>query len=138
MIPAAPPPRADLRQALPGGAAGRVKAFDDAADRALEVLRHQPQVDRVMYAATELGDMALIWHMVLAARGLRSDRHTADAVRIATLLGVESVLVNGVVKSFFRRKRPEWEQHRNYRIRKPRSSSFPTRCGSAPKRCRRS
>lgn len=124
--PSAPPPRADLQEALPPSLADRVRNFDKAADRALDVLRGHAGVDRLMYAATELGDMALVWHMVSAARGLRSDRHAADAVRVATLLGVESVLVNGVIKSFFRRQRPEWEQHRTYRIRRPRSSSFPS------------
>jgi undecaprenyl-diphosphatase len=125
-IPAAPPPVADLKEALPAGFADHVKAFDQAADRALEVLRGHRGIDRVMYAATELGDMSLLWHMVSVARGLRSDRDAADAVRIAALLGVESVLVNGVIKSFFKRKRPAWEQQRSYRIRKPRSSSFPS------------
>lgn len=129
MLQDSPPgqlPRADLQRALPPSLADRIQSFDKAVDGALDVLRQQKVLDRVMYAATELGDMALIWHMVVTARGLRSDRHAADAVRIAALLGVESVLVNGVIKSFFRRKRPEWEQHRNYRIRKPRSSSFPS------------
>jgi membrane-associated phospholipid phosphatase len=125
-IPAAPPPVADLKEALPPGFGDRVKAFDLAADRALDVLRGHTGIDRVMYAATELGDMSLLWHMVSVGRGLRSDRDAADAVRIAALLGVESVLVNGVIKSFFKRKRPEWEQQRSYRIRKPRSSSFPS------------
>ena len=124
--PSAPLPRADLQEALPPSLAERVNAFDLAADKALDVLRNHAGIDRVLYAATELGDMALLWHMVSVARGLRSDRDAADAVRIATLLGVESVLVNGVIKSFFKRKRPAWEQHRNYRIRRPRSSSFPS------------
>jgi membrane-associated phospholipid phosphatase len=125
-IPSAPPPRADIREALPATFSQRVKAFDDGADRALDVLRGHRGVDRLMYAATELGDMSLLWHMVSVARGLRSDRDAADAVRIASLLGVESVLVNGVIKSFFKRTRPAWEQERSYRIRKPRSSSFPS------------
>ena len=79
-----------------------------------------------MYTITELGDFALVWHMITTARGLRSDCDAADVVRITTLLGIESVLVNGVIKSFFRRTRPEWEQKRSYKIRKPRSSSFPS------------
>ena len=85
-----------------------------------------PPSTAVMYAATELGDFSLIWQLIATTRGLRGDRHAADAVRIVALLGAESALVNGVIKSFFRRRRPEWEQHRNYKIRKPRSSSFPS------------
>ena len=41
------------------------------------------------------------------------------------------MLVNGVIKSFFRRHRPAWEQPRAYRIRRPRSSSFPSGHASA-------
>jgi len=36
------------------------------------------------------------------------------------------VVVNGVVKSLFRRARPEWDQDRPLHLRKPRSSSFPS------------
>ena len=80
----------------------------------------------MLYAATELGDFSLIWHLIGVAKGLRSDRDAADAMRIAAILGTESLLVNGVIKSFFRRTRPAWEQERSYTIRKPRSSSFPS------------
>lgn len=108
----------------------RLAAFDDAGDGFLARL-HSPGLDRVMYAATELGDFSLLWHIAGVARGLRSDRDAADTVRIALLLGAESVLVNGVIKQFFKRTRPEWEQERAYKIRKPRSSSFPSGHASA-------
>jgi len=120
------PPRTDLEEVLPGGWEAAIENFDKAADRALDAFRANKLTDRVLYAATEVGDFALIWHMLSTARGLRSDRDAADTVRIAVILGVESVLVNGIIKSFFRRKRPEWDQHRSYTIRRPRSSSFPS------------
>jgi membrane-associated phospholipid phosphatase len=121
------PPRTDLEEVLPGGPLqDAIRQFDAWADGALEVLRGHATVDRVMYAATELGDFSLIWQLIATTRGLRGDRQAADAVRIVALLGAESALVNGVIKSFFRRRRPEWEQHRNFKIRKPRSSSFPS------------
>ena len=107
-----------------------IRSFDKAVDKRLDRVRN-PTLDRVMYAVTELGDFSLVWHMVAVARGLRSDRDAADAVRIVGILGAESVLVNGVIKSFFRRTRPAWEQERAFRIRKPRSSSFPSGHGSA-------
>ena len=47
-------------------------------------------------------------------------------MRVSMILGMESILVNGIIKSFFRRTRPAWEQPRVFRIRKPRSSSFPS------------
>jgi undecaprenyl-diphosphatase len=120
------PPQGDLWRLLPPAWEARVEEFDRRADKELDRLRADPIADRVLYAATELGDFALIWHLLGVAKGLRSDRDAADAVRIAVVLGIESLLVNGVVKSFFRRTRPAWEQERTYRIRKPRSSSFPS------------
>jgi len=128
-LPHPPPPlpqQGDLWRLLPPGWEAKVEELDRRVDKELDRLRTNPTVDRLMYAATELGDFSLIWHLVTVARGLRSDRDAADTVRITALLGFESVLVNGVIKSFFRRTRPEWEQERSYRIRKPRSSSFPS------------
>ena len=123
--PPAPPGEVARSLGLPARITARVTAFDRRVDKAVDGVR-SPGLDRFFYAATELGDFALIWHMIGVARGLRSDRHAADAVRLSSILGVESVLVNGVIKSFFRRRRPAWEQPRAYRIRKPRSSSFPS------------
>lgn len=110
---------------LPPGVTAKVAAFDQRVDKAIDRIRN-PTLDKVMYAATELGDFALVWHIVGVARGLRSDRDAADAARLSAVLGVESVLVNGIIKSFFRRTRPAWDQHRARKIRRPRSSSFPS------------
>jgi undecaprenyl-diphosphatase len=123
--PAPPPGEVARALHLPGRFTARVAGFDRRVDAAVDRVR-SPALDRLFYAATELGDFALIWHLVGTARGLRSDRHAADTVRLSAILGVESVLVNGVIKSFFRRTRPAWEQERAYKIRRPRSSSFPS------------
>jgi undecaprenyl-diphosphatase len=104
----------------------RIAAFDRAVDASFDRLRGRPWADRVFYAASELGDFGLLWHMIAMARGLRGGRYEKDAVRVPILLGAESVLVNGVIKSFFRRHRPVWDQPRAFRIRRPRSSSFPS------------
>jgi membrane-associated phospholipid phosphatase len=123
--PPAPPGEVARTLGLPARITARVTAFDRRVDQAVDGVR-SPGLDRFFYVATELGDFALIWHIIGVARGLRSDRDAADAVRLSSILGIESVLVNGVIKSFFRRRRPAWEQPRAYRIRKPRSSSFPS------------
>ena len=47
-------------------------------------------------------------------------------MRVAAVLGAESALVNGPVKTLFRRHRPAWEQERPRRLRRPRTSSFPS------------
>jgi membrane-associated phospholipid phosphatase len=123
--PAPPPGEVARTLRLPPRVAAAVTAFDRRVDAAVEGVR-SPTLDRVMYAATELGDFSLIWHIIGTARGLRSDRRAAEAVRLSAVLAVESALVNGLIKSFFRRTRPTWEQPRAYRIRRPRSSSFPS------------
>jgi undecaprenyl-diphosphatase len=110
---------------------GRVRAFDDRADALFNEVRGNPVIDRVMYGASELGDFSLIWHMVGLARGLTSDTRAEEAVRLSVILAGESLLVNGVIKSFFRRRRPVWDQPRAFRIRKPLSSSFPSGHASA-------
>jgi membrane-associated phospholipid phosphatase len=79
-----------------------------------------------MYAASELGDFSLVWHLVSTARALGPDRRLVHALRVAAMLGMESALVNGPVKSLFRRHRPAWEQARPLRLRRPRTSSFPS------------
>lgn len=103
-----------------------MRRFDAAVDDAFDRVRGHKVADRVFYAASELGDFALVWHLIGAARGVTSERRANEALRLSALLGAESVLVNGVVKSFFRRTRPPWEQQRAFRIRRPRSSSFPS------------
>lgn len=100
--------------------------FDAAVDTWVDRWRGKPTLDRVMYAASELGDFSLIWHLIGTARALAPDRRAEDAVRVATIIGLESVFVNGVVKSFVGRHRPVWEQDRPRNLRQPRTSSFPS------------
>jgi undecaprenyl-diphosphatase len=111
----------------------RVRDFDNRVDGAFDALRGNKTADRLFYAASELGDFSLIWHLVGVARGLTSERRANDAIRLSVVLGAESVLINGIVKSFFRRRRPEWlsETPRPHRLRRPRSSSFPSGHASA-------
>ncbi len=114
------------RSLLPGRLRRRVAAFDEQVDRGFDHLRGRRLPDRIFYVASELGDFGLIWHLIAVARGLRGGRFEREAVRVPTILGAESILVNGLIKSFFRRTRPMWDQPRAYRIRRPRSSSFPS------------
>jgi undecaprenyl-diphosphatase len=107
-------------------AVGAIARFDAAVDRRVGRLRGQPTLDRVMYAASELGDFSLVWHLVSTSRALAPDRQVAHAVRIAAALGAESLLVNRAVKSLFRRVRPPWLPDHRFRLRRPRTSSFPS------------
>lgn len=108
-----------------------IRRFDLAVERGFERLRGKPLVDRALYTASELGDHSLIWHLLAAAQGLRRGGDLAGTVRVVTLLGVESALVNGPVKSMFRRQRPVHDTPRPHRLRTPRTSSFPSGHASA-------
>lgn len=105
---------------------GRVQRFDDAVDRAFDRIRGTEPADRILYSLTELGDFGLIWLLLGFAKGLRSDADADAAFRLAAALGVESVLLNGVIKSQFKRERPVVQQTRPYRIRIPLTTSFPS------------
>ena len=99
------------------GLAGRL---DRAGEAVADQLRGRPLVDRTMYAASELGDFSLCWHLLGAVRGLRSDADAAEAVRLSAVLGVESLLVNQGVKRLVRRTRPDYVGERPHRLRRPR------------------
>lgn len=109
-----------------------IDRFDDAVDQRWgELLRGRPAIDRLFYAASELGDFSLIWHLLGTAQGLRSDRHADDALRLAATLLVESIAVNQGIKRMFRRPRPEAVDPRPHHLRRPLTSSFPSGHASA-------
>lgn len=111
---------------LPEPLARRVRAFDRRVDDRFDAIRGNAAADRLFYGASTLGDFSLLWHLIGVARALRGPKQEREALRLAASLGVESVFVNGLVKSMFRRARPDWEQKRPRNLRKPRSSSFPS------------
>jgi undecaprenyl-diphosphatase len=108
----------------------QVARFDDAVDARLDRIRGNATIDRVMYAASELGDFSLIWHIVGLGQALLPGRDPMSAVRVSAVLGAESLLVNGGIKSLFRRTRPSWEVEdrgdRPHRLRTPKTTSFPS------------
>ncbi len=103
-----------------------VDRFDQAVDRAFGRLRGKVVADRVFYAASELGDFGLIWVILATLKGLRKGDDLPTALKMTAAMGAESLLVNGVIKSCFRRKRPPWEVDRPLRVRRPLTSSFPS------------
>ena len=102
--------------------AASVARFDAAFDAALEQLRGHPVSDRIFQAASALGDWSVIWELVGAAWGLTSDR----ALRLAVLLGVESLIVNQGIKRLFKRKRPTLAGDPRLPVRRTSTSSFPS------------
>ncbi len=102
-------------------------AIDRSFDASWERLRGIKVLDTMFYTASEVGDFGMIWLAIGAVHAaVGAPERTHDAIRLAAALGLESVLVNGGIKSLFRRERPGWEQDRPLHLRKPRTSSFPS------------
>jgi membrane-associated phospholipid phosphatase len=111
---------------LSPGARKAIRRFDDRVDAGFGRARGNPVADRIFYAASDLGDFSLIWLLLGAARGLRSEHDWHAAVRVGGAVGLESLLVNVGIKSLVRRTRPPWETERPRRLRRPKTSSFPS------------
>jgi undecaprenyl-diphosphatase len=114
-------PPADV---LPGALGDAVKRFDDAVDDVFDRVRGNKVADRVMYGASAVGDFSLLWQLCSVTRALLG--HEREAVRLSVALGAESALINLGVKSLFRRSRPARAEHATHKLRKPKSSSFPS------------
>ncbi len=110
----------------------RVDRFDDVVDRAWgKAFRGRPNVDRAFYLASDLGDFSVIWLMVGAAMGLRSDADADAAGRLGLALAGESLFVNQGLKRVIARPRPKPVEPRPLHLRKPLTSSFPSGHASA-------
>lgn len=103
-----------------------VRRFDSAVDTTFDRLRGNPVADRAFYAITELGDFGLIWMLIGGVRALRNDDEIEEFVRLAVTIGVESVLVNGLIKNLVKRERPVVETERPHNLRIPLTTSFPS------------
>ena len=105
-----------------------IHALDDAVDKWLEGHRSD-RLDRLFYGLSSAADHGLLWHALGALRALRR-REPGYALRFSTLLGIESGITNGLVKSLFRRGRPpEHFSHNDplpFGMRRPITSSFPS------------
>lgn len=103
-----------------------VRAFDDAVDRVFTPLRGRPLPDRIFYVASEAADYSMAWHAVSAIMALVSPSRRRDALRLAVALGVESIIVNGLLKNMTKRERPPMLDDRAYEVRRPATKSFPS------------
>jgi membrane-associated phospholipid phosphatase len=104
-----------------------VRRFDESVDAAFDRLRGNPVADRAFYAITELGDFGLLWMLIGGVRALRGgDDEIEEFVRLAVTMGVESLVVNGIIKNLVKRERPVIEVERPHRLRIPLTTSFPS------------
>ncbi|MEZ5181915.1 MAG: phosphatase PAP2 family protein [Acidimicrobiales bacterium] len=104
-----------------------VDRFDDAVDAAWgRIFRGHPVADRVFYLASEVGDFSVLWLLIAAAQGLRSDEDADASLRFSLLLLGESILVNQGLKRLVHRPRPQPTEERPLPLRRPLTSSFPS------------
>jgi membrane-associated phospholipid phosphatase len=103
-----------------------IQRFDDMVDGWFDRIRGTEPADRILYALTELGDFGLIWVLLGWANGLRGEEHARAALRLTAALALESVVVNGAVKSQFERERPVVQVERPHKLRVPLTTSFPS------------
>lgn len=104
-----------------------IHRFDDCVDCLFDKLRGHPLADRVFYTASALGEFSLIWVMLALLRALRgrpNDELAAKRSIVASIL--ESILVNGALKSLFGRRRPADKIDHPHKFREPLTSSFPS------------
>lgn len=109
-----------------------VVALDDAAHRAAVRVRGNQVVDRFFYGLSEAANHSFLWHSInlVDAVAFGPDRRRA-ALRRSAIIVAEQALVNGPVKFAVKRTRPEARPDHPYRLRVPRTSSFPSGHASA-------
>jgi undecaprenyl-diphosphatase len=103
-----------------------VDRFDHKVNEFFDRFRGKEPTDRIIYALTELGDFGLIWVLLAFLRGLKSEEDARAAWRLTAILAAESVIINGIVKTQFKRERPVIQEPRPHRLRIPLSTSFPS------------
>ena len=104
----------------------RLAAFDACFDRLLEPTRNFKSTVWLFTAATALGDFGILWHLVGIIRAVADTSRIKQALILSALMGVESLLLNQGIKPFFKRERPTVKGDSRFKIRKPRTSSFPS------------
>ena len=105
-------------------------AHDPAADEVEPVTAAAlSPVDQFFYALSSAADHGLLWLALGSGRAARRGE-PAIALKLGALLGAESILTNGIVKSIFGRVRPQEHFTHDaplpYGMRRPITSSFPS------------
>ena len=104
-----------------------IRRFDRAAEELADRARKISGADRLFYTASAFGDFGLMWVIFALLRALRGGRdNERAAIRGIVATGIESFLVNVLLKSVFRRKRPIEQVDHPLPLRQPLTSSFPS------------
>ncbi len=99
--------------------------FDHQLDRTFAKLRGHPVADAMFYNASKAAEMSFCWHALSLVGAAISPTLRPHALRMTVALGVESVLVNVMIKPIFDRKRPDLIEGAPH-LRRPRTASFPS------------
>lgn len=105
----------------------RVRRFDEAVDTWVGAHRN-PVADRVFYGLSSAADHSILWFALGAMQSAKRG-DASRGLRLATAIAGESIITNGIVKSFFRRVRPEVEAtdgRMPFGMRRPVTSAFPS------------
>lgn len=104
-----------------------IHELDAAAERLADRARLTKGADRVFYTASALGDFGLLWVVFSLLRALRGGRRNERAaIRGIVACGIESFLVNALMKSLIQRRRPLEQLVHPLPLRQPLTSSFPS------------
>ena len=104
----------------------KLHAFDLKVDRLLEPTRNFKPTIWLFTTATALGDFGILWHIVGIVRAVADSSRVKQALILSALMGIESLILNQGIKPFFKRKRPTVKGDTRFKIRTPRTSSFPS------------
>ena len=106
----------------------RAADFDDRVDTLFDKLRGRPWADRLFYTASQLGDYGLIWLLLAALAAVGGSRRAERNIwRLAAVLGLDSMFVNGLLKSVIGRSRPVADDgDRPLYLRQPITTAFPS------------
>jgi len=104
----------------------RLRPFDDAALAWSNRVRPHPRLDRTLYALSTLGDGGAVWFVAIGVEAVRRPEPLRFVGTTLGWFGVESIAVNGPMKSTARRHRPALQIEHRHRVRPPGGSSFPS------------
>ncbi len=104
----------------------RFEAFDTHFDQLLEPTRNFKPTIWVFTTAAALGDFGILWHIVGIVRAISDNSRAKQALILSALIGIESLILNQGIKRLFNRQRPTAKGDSRFKIRKPRTSSFPS------------
>ena len=104
----------------------KLRAFDLRVDQFLEPTRNFKPTIWLFTTATALGDFGMLWHIVGIVRAVADNNRIRQALILSALMGIESLILNQGIKPFFKRKRPTIKGDTRFKIRTPRTSSFPS------------